>query len=277
MSTTTDKLALFKYDPSTDGAQTFNIQKALNDNWDKLDDAVKEILITLANKAAATHADRHAKGGADPITPESIGAAPGGFGLGGRAKWLTDADDVNTISESGWYAWDSPHTPKNAINLAWSNIMRVDAQNAAVNAKTIYGVAENLIGAAIVARNMTYGSHISDWEYENPPMTFGVEYRTTERHLGKPVYVRLVDLGEGTNGKTINVGTVDIIHVECRATFTSYSLPMPELPFGSTDKSIGHTNAQAFYTNANTVTIIKGSTCPAFTATAKVYYIKSTD
>ena len=46
MSTTTDKLALFKYDPSTDGAQTFNIQKALNDNWDRLDDAVKEILIT---------------------------------------------------------------------------------------------------------------------------------------------------------------------------------------------------------------------------------------
>lgn len=53
MSTTTDKLALFKYDPSTDGAQTFNIKKALNDNWDKLDDAVKEILITLANKVTA--------------------------------------------------------------------------------------------------------------------------------------------------------------------------------------------------------------------------------
>lgn len=44
MSTTTDKLALFKYDPRTDGTQTFNIQKALNDNWDKLDDAAKEIL-----------------------------------------------------------------------------------------------------------------------------------------------------------------------------------------------------------------------------------------
>ena len=53
MSTTTDKLALFKYDPSTDGAQTFNIKQALNDNWDKLDDAVKQILITLANKAPA--------------------------------------------------------------------------------------------------------------------------------------------------------------------------------------------------------------------------------
>lgn len=40
MSTTTENLSLFKYDPSTDGANTFNIKQALNDNWDKLDAAV---------------------------------------------------------------------------------------------------------------------------------------------------------------------------------------------------------------------------------------------
>lgn len=40
MSTTTENLGLFKYDPSTDGANTFNIKQALNDNWDKLDAAV---------------------------------------------------------------------------------------------------------------------------------------------------------------------------------------------------------------------------------------------
>ena len=49
MSTTTEKLALFKYDPSTDGAQTFNIKQAMNDNWDKIDDAVKDIDTTLQN------------------------------------------------------------------------------------------------------------------------------------------------------------------------------------------------------------------------------------
>ena len=118
---------------------------------------------------------------------------------------------------------------------------------------------------------------IATMEFQNPPMLFGTEYRTTERYLGKSVYVKLVDLGEGTNGKTINVGTMEMIRVECRATYSGWSLPMPELPFGSTDKSLEHTNAQAFYSNANTVTVIKGSTCPAFTATAKVYYIKSTD
>ena len=40
MSTTTENLSLFKYDPRTDGANTFNIEPALNDNWDKLDAAV---------------------------------------------------------------------------------------------------------------------------------------------------------------------------------------------------------------------------------------------
>lgn len=48
MSANTPNLGLFKYDPSTDGAQTFNIQKALNENWDKLDSS---ILLALAAAA----------------------------------------------------------------------------------------------------------------------------------------------------------------------------------------------------------------------------------
>lgn len=33
-------------------------------------------------------------------------------------------------------------------------------------------------------------------EYLNPPMQLGVEYRTTERYLGKPVYAKLIDCGK---------------------------------------------------------------------------------
>lgn len=33
------------------------------------------------------------------------------------------------------------------------------------------------------------------WEYDNPPLALGVEYRTTERYLGKPVYCKLVNFG----------------------------------------------------------------------------------
>lgn len=37
MSLKTKLLELFKYEPETDGAQTFNIKSALNDNWDKIE------------------------------------------------------------------------------------------------------------------------------------------------------------------------------------------------------------------------------------------------
>lgn len=37
MSTTTSNLGLFKYDTSTDGSLAFNINTALNNNWDIID------------------------------------------------------------------------------------------------------------------------------------------------------------------------------------------------------------------------------------------------
>ena len=40
MSKLTEILKLFCYDPETDGASTFNIPKALNENWEKIDAAV---------------------------------------------------------------------------------------------------------------------------------------------------------------------------------------------------------------------------------------------
>ena len=41
MSKQTKNLGLFQYDPQEDGAQTFNIDVALNENWDKIDDAME--------------------------------------------------------------------------------------------------------------------------------------------------------------------------------------------------------------------------------------------
>lgn len=70
MSGTTTNLELFKYNPNTDGDQTFNIDNALNNNFDKLDTvigalanltteqktnlvaAINEIITNLGGKAA---------------------------------------------------------------------------------------------------------------------------------------------------------------------------------------------------------------------------------
>ena len=43
------------------------------------------------------------------------------------------------------------------------------------------------------------------WEYINPPMAVGVEYRTTERYQGKPVYVKAVDCGAMANNKVVTI------------------------------------------------------------------------
>jgi hypothetical protein len=45
-------------------------------------------------------------------------------------------------------------------------------------------------------------------------MNVGVEYRTTERFMGKPVYVKLVDLGTVSAGETvIKHGIADVRYV----------------------------------------------------------------
>lgn len=50
------------------------------------------------------------------------------------------------------------------------------------------------------------------WEYVNPPMELGKEYRTTERYNGKPVYAKLVDCGAGPNAtrKTVSAGISNV-------------------------------------------------------------------
>lgn len=59
MSTTTDVLSLFKYDPVADADSTFNITQCLNNNWDKLDAA---ILLAIAAAGAYNPEESYAVG-----------------------------------------------------------------------------------------------------------------------------------------------------------------------------------------------------------------------
>lgn len=142
----------------------------------------------------------------------NIGAAPDGFGLGGDAKVLTSDDDVNTIGASGWYSWVNNNVPINAIGVTSLTIMRVDAYNSGVKVQTLYGATDGVefIMQPIVARRMIYGSKIGTWEYVNPPMLLGVEYKTMERYLGKPVYVKVVDCGILADNKEVAHGISNI-------------------------------------------------------------------
>lgn len=75
-------------------------------------------------------------------------------------------------------------------------------------------------------------------EYINPPMQLGVEYRTTERCLGKPVYVKAIDFGAvavGMNQVSFMSGVERPIR--CYAFRTDGNATIPWIGTPGTDQS----------------------------------------
>ena len=89
MSKTTKNLGLFEYEKNKDGASTFNIEQALNGNWDKLDN---EVAARVKTTELAAEGKKTVKGGS--LTASDLGAvsaadkgqAGGIAGLGADGK-----------------------------------------------------------------------------------------------------------------------------------------------------------------------------------------------
>ena len=111
----------------------------------------------------------------------NINAAPGGFGLGGGSKQISSWDDVR---DNGWYYGPAPAGIGNG-NL-WG---RVDALSSTYAVQTIY--SDTYVASV---KRFLIANAWKPWEWINPPMDLGVEYRTTERYLGKPVYVKTFNI-----------------------------------------------------------------------------------
>ena len=115
----------------------------------------------------------------------NINAAPSGFGLGelsGRT--------VNSFSDITGYGFyriptESGFAPDTVTN--WGGVY--------IGANLSYGTLLYARNNALMAVREVFGGEVGPIEWVNPPMQLGVEYRTTERYLGKPVYVKLVDCG----------------------------------------------------------------------------------
>ena len=134
----------------------------------------------------SAHASTHATGGSDPITPASIGAAPAGYGLGGIGKRVTD---MNNAQESGFYsALGASNLPPNVESVQYGSVLVLCSQADRVTQVYFQDVTGGTGASAVRRLN---GNGWSDWEFINPPMKAGVEYRTTERYKEKAVYKKL--------------------------------------------------------------------------------------
>lgn len=161
----------------------------------------------------------------------NIGAAPDGYGIGSAiGKYITDA---NEASLGGFYYWGV-----NAKNVPFKYgsmivIPRTFGSLSKPNVTQIASMDQSgdfaLLSTLAVRKSSSDGdSAWGEWEWVNPNMMLGVEYRTTERYYGAPVYVKVVDCGNIADNKKVAHGISNIND------FLSFSgvragLPMPQI------------------------------------------------
>ena len=123
-------------------------------------------------------------------TAEQVGAAPAGYGLGGIAQFINNGESLNAYTDTGFYHWSTGalDTPFGAGSLLV--IKRSDTY--------VYQTAyqDDLTMPCMCIRKKVNGAWQS-WEWINPPMYVGVEYRTTERSNGSAVYAKRVSYNLG--------------------------------------------------------------------------------
>ena len=121
----------------------------------------------------------------------NINSAPGGHGLGDTTIPEAPDNDANKIATTGWYV-----ASVNVPTVGWWLISSITY--GAVKYQFAYANenASGILNGTALQRSKKGASvDWTPWEWVNPPMILGTEYRTTERYLGKPVYVKLVDCG----------------------------------------------------------------------------------
>lgn len=140
---------------------------------------------------------------------KNINSAPGGFGWGEAMKDVLASDAKDTYEtycgKLDMLLADMPDGTSQLIYTRGpvSTGQYSGAGNIVAVLSKILGTSASLIGLSPDPRGTTNGlwRMLKDngvWrpvEWSNPPMELGVEYRTTERYLGKPVYVKTVDCG----------------------------------------------------------------------------------
>lgn len=128
----------------------------------------------------------------DTLYPKTVynqvsGVAPAGYGLGGGATLIGSGSDLNDYKACGWYAFDTGVA--NMPSEYGSCIVLNKGGSYIVHQIVVTGFGQNICIRRYYSPTDEWGA----WEWVNPPMQLGVEYRTTERYLGKPVYVMMVD------------------------------------------------------------------------------------
>ena len=128
-------------------------------------------------------------------TIAEIDAAPAGWGYGGAMDYIVD--------ESGTFETKLDEILAGMVNHSVKQFSFYDTKG--LHATKFYGRLWKYTPNYATLEAVNYNGNKAvkcrragtwqPWEWENPPMADGVEYRTTKRYDGKPVYTTCVNLG----------------------------------------------------------------------------------
>lgn len=202
---------------------------------------------------------------------EAVGRA-NEYGLGISIPPEAQDSDANNIYKNGWYR-AGKNVPKNGY---WYILQISHADNYATQIAFGINRTSIILDGTVCKRYKVEGAW-SAWEYINPPMSFNVEYRTTERYQGKPVYVKLVKFGilPNATAKAVNFSIENNAQlVDCKGFLAGEGV----LPYSYPGSSVGTANV---YTNKSTgsfgVTIITDKDLSGKSAYFILEYTKTTD
>ena len=234
---------------------------ALKSDLNNVDITVDTTLSIAGQAADAAAVGTHINNKSNPhnITIEQIGAAPVGFGLGGATS---EPDDLNDTTACGWYAFtaSTANTP-----FSYGSLMVLNRYG---NQITQVAFNPHMGGNGEICIRHFYDGTWYEWEYINPPMKIGVEYRTTERINSKVVYLKNIDgvIHYRLDGETIwktysdAVGAAPATHNHAASEITSGTLSIARGGTGAADAATARTNlgitaawVQSCLSNANGV------------------------
>ena len=122
---------------------------------------------------------------------QETGAAPSGYGLG-ETSGRIEGTDLNKMVNVGFYALPGPTAVNypSQMRFAYYGTLLVERRGGDIIHQTVR--RENQIAIRYSGDN---GTTWGPWEYLNPELMIGEEYRTTERYQGAAVFKKVDENG----------------------------------------------------------------------------------
>lgn len=139
--------------------------------------------------------------------------APSGYGLGKLINYScandTDIDNtlisvINSLGEHSFkrivLSFTTTTNFSNGGGHYYADIYKLSTNYAVITIKSY------IVGGREM-RRIWFSGKLEPWEWVNPPLVVGQEYRTTQRYEGKPVYIKTINFGTLPATGTTNVST----------------------------------------------------------------------